>query len=279
MKAIRHALAAFSCACIGAASASTVTLQLTDLTYSAYSLNPQGGAAAVGLQQDPYHAVADLLGTREQRHEESTWGHGSVGAGVWGASTRNPFAAAAFGTWNSILGYDLYNIDAHADIADPLSQWYSAAIKLDTGATLSLSPNSALVVSGHLVGASDLVDTDANGSFSALLAGGGMSASYQRSFGTGTSLGDVNDFFTLTLLNTTDNTLDFDWNVNAALSASHAIPPIPEPSFMAMALAAILVFAMPHAAGVLRRQRIRGKYPAVPLPWLGRIAQNCGGST
>src|SRR5690242_8869019 len=123
MHAIRHALAILGCACIGAASASTVTLQLTNLTYNAYSLDPQGGSAAVGLQQDPYHAVADLLGTREQQHEESTWGHGTVGAGVWGASTRTPVAAAAYGSWNSILGYDLYDIDARAYIDDPLSQW------------------------------------------------------------------------------------------------------------------------------------------------------------
>lgn len=278
MHTIRYALAALSCACIGAASASTVTLQLSNLSYAAYSLNPQGGSAAVGLQQDPYHAVADLLGTREQQHQESTWDHGDVVAGVWGASTRMSNAASARGGWNSNSGNVFYDIDADAYINDPLSQWYFAQAKLDTGATLTLTPNSALVVSGHLSGSSDLVDTDAKATFSALLSGGGESAVYERAFGTGAPLGAVNDFFTLTLFNKSDSELEFSWKVNADLTASRAVPAIPEPSFLAMALAGALVLSMRHAGGALRRQRIRVKYPAAPLQWPGHIAQNCGGS-
>ena len=60
MHSIRFFAAALCGVCIGAASASTVTLQLTNLTYTAYSLDPQGGTAAVSLQHDPYHVVADF---------------------------------------------------------------------------------------------------------------------------------------------------------------------------------------------------------------------------
>lgn len=265
MHLIRYALAALACACIGSASASTVTLQLTDLTYSAYSLNPQGGSAAVSVQHDPYHIVADLLGTREQQHEESTWSSGNIAAGVWGASTHMPNAASASGWWNILMGNQLYDIDASAAINDPLSQWYFAETKLDTSAILTLTPNSVVVVSGHLAGVSTLVDTDAVGYFSALLEGGGGITAYERTFGTGSALSAVNDFFTLTLFNRTDSAMDFNWKIDAGVTASREVPAIPEPPFIAMALAGLLVMFMPRAVFVLQRQRIREKYRAAPL--------------
>lgn len=276
MHAIRHTLAVLACACIGAASASTVTLQLTDLTYSAYSLNPQGSSASVSLQSGPYHAAADLLGTREERHQDYTGSYGT-GAFVWGASTRTENAASAAGEWGSNINFIEYEINADAYINDPLSQWYFAQSRLDASATLTLTPNSALVVSGHLIGTSELVDTGANGVFSAALDGGGASAEYGRAFGSGTSLGSVNDFFTLTLFNKTNDDMAFSWKMDAELTASRPIPAIPEPSFVSMALAGVLMLAMPHAAGVLRRQRIRAKYPAVSLQWLDHSSRNCGG--
>jgi hypothetical protein len=268
MYAIRYVLATLACACISAASASTVSLQLVDLSYSAYSLDPQGGAAAVGLLQDPYHVEAHLLGTREEKHEESTWPSGGIAAGVWGASTRTPNAAHAFGGWNKLSGNQFYNIDAEAAIDDPLSQWYFAETKLNTGATLTLTPSSVVVVSGHLMGRSELLDTDARGTFSAVLEGGGAFSAYQREFGTGSPLSAVNDFFTLTLFNRTDSAMDFNWKLDTGLAASREIPAIPEPSAVSMALAGMLVLLIPHAACALRRQRTAARYRAAPLQWL-----------
>jgi hypothetical protein len=264
MHLIRYALATLACAFIGAASASTVTLQLTDLTYSAYSLNPLGGSAAVGLSHDPYHVVGNLLGTREQQHEESSWSHGAS-MYLSGDSTLPGNYARAYGFWNSNVNGQLYDIRAGAEVAGSLSQWYFAESLLDTSATLTLTPNSVAVVSGHLAGTSEFDGADAQAVFSMLLEGGGNFSVYERVFGTGSALSAVNDFFTLTLFNRTDQALDLNWKLDVGLTASRAIPPIPEPLGISMVLAGLLVFAMPHAACVLRRQRIREKYPAARL--------------
>jgi len=121
-----------------------------------------------------------------------------------------------------------------------------------------------VVVSGHVVGTSELVDTDAKGYFSALLEGGGTNAVYERAFGTGSSLSAVNDFFTLTLFNRTGDALDFNWKIDAGLTALREVPAIPEPPAIAMALAGALVLFMPRAACALRRRRSRVKYRAAP---------------
>ena len=223
MHLIRYALAALACAFIGAASASTVTLQLTDLTYSAYSLNPLGGSAAVGLSHDPYHVVGNLLGTREQQHEESSWSHGAS-MYLSGESTLPGNYARTYGFWNSNLNGQPYDIHAGAEVVGSLSQWYFAESLLDTSATLTLTPNSVAVVSGHLEGTSEFDGADAQAVFSMLLEGGGNFSAYERVFGTGSELSAVNDFFTLTLFNRTDQALDLNWKLDVGLTASRAIP-------------------------------------------------------
>lgn len=264
MHLIRYALTALASAFIGAASASTVTLQLTDLTYSAYSLNPLGGSAAVGLSQNLYHVVGNLIGTREQQHEESSW-IGGTSMFMSGDSTLPGNYARAYGFWNSNVNGQLYDIRAGAEVAGSLSQWYFAESLLDTSATLTLTPYSVAVVSGHLVGTSEYDGADAAAVFSMLLEGGGNFSVYQRAFGTGAALSAVNDFFTLTLFNRTDQALDLNWKLDVGLTASRDIPPVPEPFGISMFLAGLLVLSMPHAACVLRRQRTREKYPAARL--------------
>jgi len=54
----------------GTASASKVTLQLTDLSYSAYALNPQGGSAAVSSSRSvPRGGLRDRYARTETRRK------------------------------------------------------------------------------------------------------------------------------------------------------------------------------------------------------------------
>ncbi len=107
MHIIRLGLAALFCVCVGAAGAqespaapgtSHIVLQLSDLEFDAYSLDPLGGTAAAGLLGQQYRAAAKVTGTREEFSREYV-GTRPVGAHAIGDSSRmdNPAASLSIG--------------------------------------------------------------------------------------------------------------------------------------------------------------------------------------
>ena len=266
MHMIRLCLAALFCACVGVAGAqeapaapgtSHIVLQLTDLEFDAYSLDPLGGTAAAGLLGHEYRVAATVIGTREQFSREHV-ATGPVGAHAIGDSTRMNFASSIFIDWDSNANGTDYAFDAHAELRDPLSQWYLAQGTASWNATVHLTPNSALVVSGHLfgmqeVGAGSPFDAAAGGFFDIGLAGADAATAYTKSFGSDGAQAGIDEFFSLSIFNRSDTAQDFTWSVAAGMSAAKAIPPVPEPSILAMILCGLLLLAMRHAACAQRR--------------------------
>ncbi|WP_426161542.1 hypothetical protein ACN9MU_17150 [Pseudoduganella sp. R-32] len=266
MHMIRLGLAALFCACVGAAGAqeppaapgtSEIVLQLSDLEFDAYSLDPLGGTAAAGLLGQEYRAAAEVLGTREQFSMVHA-GAGPVSAYALGDSTRMEYASSIFIDWNRYSDATDYAFDAHARLRDPLSQWYLAEGTASWSATIHLTPNSVLVVSGHLfgtqeVGAGAPFGATAGGFFDIGLEGAGAATAYTRSFGSDSAQPGIDESFSLSIFNRSDTAKDFSWSVVAGASAAKAIPPVPEPSALAMTLCGLLLLAMRHAACAQRR--------------------------
>ena len=63
----------------------------------------------------------------------------------------------------------------------------------------------------------------------------------------------IDESFSLSIFNRSDTAKDFSWSVVAGVSAAKAIPPVPEPSVLAMTLCGLLLLAMRHAACAQRR--------------------------
>lgn len=266
MHMIRLSLAALFFVCVGAAGAqespaapgtSHIVLQLSDLEFDAYSLDPLGGTAAAGLLGQQYRAAAKVTGTREEFSREYV-GTRPVGAHAIGDSSRMDNASSIFIDWDSFSGGTDYAFNAHAELRDPLSQWYLAEGTASWDATIHLTPNSALVVSGHLfgmqeVGAGSPFDAAAGGFFDIGLAGADAATAYTRSFGSDGAQPGMDEYFSLSIFNRSDTDKDFSWSVTAGVSAAKAIPPVPEPSVLAMTLCGLLLLAMRHAACAQRR--------------------------
>jgi len=273
MLANRILLAALCCACLRPAQAQAidpppgtayVDLVLSDLKFAAISLDPAGGVGTLSLSGVSTNAVANLLGEREERHAafggQYTW----AGADAIGASTHTNFAASVFSQSNFFTQPSPNQIDAHAALEDPLSQWYHGDGTSFIAGSLRASPQTVLTISGHLKGreyavSNERYDTHANGVFSLLVDG---AASYSRSIGASGDPATLDEFFTLTFFNRSASAQDFHWQIDSQLTVDRALLAVPEPASAAMLLAGLLVMLSPGAAGALRRGRTRGKYQA-----------------
>jgi hypothetical protein len=267
MKAFRLAFAALACTLsFGAAAqlprpgAVDMELNLTDLRLQPFSLSADGGAAAVSVMAGSSHFEAGFHSPDNVLHNvsESQTGHDIFYFSADGK--QYPWDALAHIQRQTYLG----NLTAELEIDNPHTPYELFEASYVVNTTLSLTPNTGLTVLGHLAGTqvSNQINhfkNEISGDFSTLLTGPGAgTATYARSFGLQGGPTALDEWFSLTLYNHSDATVDFSWQSTAALRATLAVP---EPGRLGMTLAGLMVLV-----GVGRRRA-----PAIAGRQRGRV--------
>ncbi|HEY1150692.1 MAG TPA: PEP-CTERM sorting domain-containing protein [Pseudoduganella sp.] len=247
MKAFRLAFAALACTLSFAATAQLprpgtvdMELNLTDLRLQPFSLSPDGGTAAVAVTAGTSHFEATFHSPDNVLHDIS---ESQTGFDVFYLSAdgkQYPWDALAHIERQSYLG----KLTAELEIDNPHTPYELFEASYDVNTTLSVTPNTGLIIYGHLVGTQisnqiNHFSNEISGDFSTLLTGPGAgAATYARSFGLQGGPTGLDEWFSLTLYNHSDETVDFSWQTTAALRETLAVP---EPGRLGMMLAGLMV--------------------------------------
>jgi len=232
----------------------TLIMSLSDIMATPFTLNPAGGTATYSpsfgttVLEAAFHD-----GDNVQRfHAYGDKGGASLGA-AWPTEQRPNGSVSLAGNFTP-------NRDFRAattiEVPDPGVDLVVAAFL--SPMTLHLSANSGLTIVGHLTGIQSTfpstLEYKSFAHFQAMLTDAlGNSTSYMRDFGNQTSTGSIDEWFSLTVYNRSNEASDFDWNIQGKQWVS--LGAVPEASGIAMMLAGLGVL------GLIARKR----YLPVPL--------------
>ncbi|MGZ3181675.1 MAG: PEP-CTERM sorting domain-containing protein [Telluria sp.] len=237
--------AALVCACAAPAFGQAVSAQLRtqDISITAASLLPGGGAASVDLGKNFHVLGSTLSGSVDYLSDSQSGTFVPQASRVQGYGDHGELQGAAGVTISSPRS-DLqmfWNKTAYG------SQWTNASVNFLTELPLHVSPHTSVVISGHLTGEESGEQTLGVNFIASIMLGDVALAYLERGFGSenGGSLG-LNEYFSLSVSNDSDSYMDYIWRSSGNLAAA---VPVPEPATLPMLAAGLGVL------GWLRRRR------------------------
>ena len=250
MKAFRFAFATLACTLSFAATAQLprpgtvdMKLNLTDLRLQPFSLSADGGTAAASVRGGSSHFEASFTSPDNVLHNASESRTGSDIFYFSADGVQYPWDALAHIESHSYLG----NLTAELKIDNPHTPYELFEASYEVNTTLRVTPNTGLTIFGHLVGTQisnqiNHFSNEISADFSTLLTSSNAgTATYQRSFGLQGGPTALDEWFSLTLYNRSDETVDFSWQSTSELRETLAVP---EPGRLGMTLAGLTVLCM-----------------------------------